>query len=59
MKTVNKLVKMERIEFVAPPYLKKELKEVAQDKGVSVAEFIKDLIKIGVKEYKEAKANEQ
>jgi hypothetical protein len=43
---------MERIEFVAPPYLKKELKEAAQYKGVSVAEFIKDLIKIAVKEYK-------
>ena len=41
--------KTERIHLVAPAWLKKALQEIAEEKGISLSEYLKDIAKEAVK----------
>lgn len=41
-------MKQERLQIVLPKWLKDELKKAADDKGISMGEYIKDVLKMSL-----------
>jgi len=50
-------MKQERLQIVIPKWLKDELKQAADDKGISMSEFIKDSLKSILDREKQSKTN--
>ena len=50
-------MKQERLQIVIPKWLKDELKQDADDKGISMSEFIKDSLKSILDREKQSKTN--
>jgi metal-responsive CopG/Arc/MetJ family transcriptional regulator len=50
-------MKQERLQIVIPKWLKDELKQAADDKGISMSEFIKDSLKNILDREKQSKTN--
>lgn len=44
------MVDSSRFQIIFPTYLKDAAKKAAQEKGISLAEFIKDAVKVALKE---------
>jgi metal-responsive CopG/Arc/MetJ family transcriptional regulator len=50
-------MKQERLQIVIPKWLKDELKQAADDKSISMSEFIKDSLKSILDREKQSKTN--
>jgi len=50
-------MKTSRIYLVAPDWLKEAMQQIAQDKGISMSEYIKDTMKEAVKKDQKQKAD--
>jgi antitoxin component of RelBE/YafQ-DinJ toxin-antitoxin module len=48
-------MKSERLYMVIPGWLKEEAKAIAESKGITLSEYIKDILKDAVKKEKEQK----
>jgi hypothetical protein len=51
------MAESERLTFICPKWLKDELKQAADDKGISMSEFIKDSLKSILDREKQSKTN--
>jgi antitoxin component of RelBE/YafQ-DinJ toxin-antitoxin module len=45
-------MKSERLYMVIPPWLKEEAKKIAESKGITLSEYIKDVLKDAVSKEK-------
>jgi len=56
---VRKVIRMksERLYLVVPAWLKESMKEIADSKGITLSEYIKDSMKVKVKEDQKQKAD--
>jgi len=50
-------MKSERLYLVVPAWLKESMKEIADSKGITLSEYIKDSMKVKVKEDQKQKAD--
>jgi antitoxin component of RelBE/YafQ-DinJ toxin-antitoxin module len=55
--TIRNMIRMksERLYMVIPGWLKEEAKAIAESKGITLSEYIKDILKDAVKKEKEQK----